>query len=77
MTLDQIKSEIQDKTERKMKLENEIWILERQLEVAEKSEQFRDIPECDLDYYGVRGGKCKYGSVYYGRIFCLNPNCKG
>jgi hypothetical protein len=28
------------------------------------------ITECDLDYYEIRSGKCKHGSVHQGRIYC-------
>lgn len=34
------------------------------------------IDECDFNYYDIRGGKCQYAKVYYGKIHCTNKQCK-
>ncbi len=31
---------------------------------------------CEFNYYEIRGGKCEFAKVYYGKIFCTNKNCK-
>jgi hypothetical protein len=50
------------------------WIYDYDKERQDRLDSF-DEP-CELDYYEIRSGKCKYADVYNGNVNCSNPKCK-
>jgi hypothetical protein len=31
---------------------------------------------CNLNYYEIRSGKCEFGKVIHGKIYCLLKHCQ-
>jgi hypothetical protein len=36
---------------------------------------FKNVGECDFNYYEIRAGKCQHAKIVHGKIFCLLKDC--
>ena len=76
LTIEQLRNSISIKAAELEKLGTEVNKLKGELERREKDLKFACIPVCNLDYYDVRGGRCRYADTYHGSICCDHPKCK-
>ena len=69
--MEELKKQIEEKRQQVAKLNQEIRDLETQI----IKDKWKGVPECGLDYYEIRDGKCPHGETIRGMVYCHHPMC--
>lgn len=75
LTIEQLRDIVSVKADELYKLKSEVNKLKGELEKKEKDLKFSCVSVCNLNYYEIRRGRCPYGDVYYGSVYCDHPKC--